>query len=91
LPFKGQEHRVTATERPMETKELLTRGAQWLGVLILVVAAMPLLAVAALVLRTILVPVALIGVVGGCLLYCVYPRFREWARHGPHHTHGAPS
>lgn len=75
----------------MDTKELLTRGAQWLGVLILVVAAMPLLAVVAWVLRIFIVPVAFVGVVGGCFLYCVYPRFREWARDGLHHTHGAPS
>ncbi len=75
----------------MNTKELLTRGTQWLGVIILVVAAMPVLAMAAWVARIFIVPAAFIGVVGGCFLYCVYPRFRDWARDEIHHTHGASS
>ena len=70
----------------MHTTDLLKTGAQWLGVFILLVAALPVMAVGAWVLRVLLVAAAGIALVGGCLLYCVYPRFRDWTHHVAHHN-----
>jgi len=70
----------------MDTRHLLTSGGQWLGVLILVVATLPLLAVGAWFLRGLLLIAAVAALVSGCALYCVYPRFRHWAHHVTHPT-----
>lgn len=75
----------------METRGLLNTGAQWLGVSVVLVAALPLMAVAAWVLRALLVIAVFVGLVSGCVLYCVYPRFRDWTRHATHYTHQASS
>ena len=79
------------TEKPMDARDLLKTGAQWLGVLLLLVAALPLMAVAAWVLRALLVTAAFVGLVSGCVLYCAYPRFRDWTHHVTHYTHEARS
>ena len=70
----------------MNTRHLLATGGLWLGVTILVVLALPLLAVGAWVLRVLLLVAAITAAVSGCLLYCVHPRFRHWASHLTHHT-----
>ena len=70
----------------MHTTDLPKTGAQWLGVFILLVAALRVMAVGAWVLRVLLVAAAGIALVGGCLLYCVYPRFRDWTHHVAHHN-----
>jgi ABC-type branched-subunit amino acid transport system permease subunit len=75
----------------MDTRDLLKTGAEWLVVLILVVAALPLMAVGAWVLRAVLVAAALVALLSGCILYCVYPRFRDWTHHVAHHTNEASS
>ena len=70
----------------MNAKEVLKTGALWLAVAILFVAALPLMAVGAWVLRAVLVVAVGIALVGGCILYCVVPRFRNWAHHLTHPT-----
>ena len=70
----------------MNARDLLKTGGQWLAVLFLLVAALPLLAVGAWVLRVFLVGAAGVALFSGCLLYCVYPRFRDWTRHVAQHT-----
>lgn len=73
----------------MHTRHLLTRGGQWLGVVILVVATLPLLAAVAWVLRALLIVAGLAALVGGCILYGVCPGLRHWASHLAHHSDGA--
>jgi hypothetical protein len=90
LPKYGQDNAIT-TETSMNTRHLLKTGAQWLGVLILLAAALPLVAVGAWVLRFVLVAAAAVALVSGCMLYCVYPRFRDWTHHVAHPTNEASS
>jgi membrane protein YdbS with pleckstrin-like domain len=73
----------------MDMRELLKTGGLWLGVVIVLIAGLPLLAVGAWVLRAVVVAAAAVGLVGGCVLYCVYPRFRAWTHHVAHHTNEA--
>ena len=75
----------------MDTRNLLKTGGQWLVVLILLVVAFPVMAVGAWVLRAVLVTAALLALFSGCVLYCVYPRFRDWAHHVAHHANEASS
>jgi len=75
----------------MDTRHLLIDGVEWLGIFILLVAALPLLAVGAWVLRAVLLVAGIIAVASGCITYCVYPRFRHWADHWIHPTHGVSS
>ena len=76
----------TATERPMDTRHVFLTTCQWVGVLILVVATLPLLAVGAWVARGLLVITVASALVCGCVLFCVYPRFRHWAIHSADST-----
>jgi cadmium resistance protein CadD (predicted permease) len=70
----------------MDTRHCLITTGQWLGLFILVVAALPLMAVGAWVFRALLIVTMAGGLVGGCILFCVYPRFRHWAIHSVDHT-----
>ena len=70
----------------MHTKDLLKTGAQWLVVLILLVAALPVMALGAWVLRAALVVAVILALFSGCILYCVHPRFRDWTRHLGRHN-----
>ena len=70
----------------MDTRHLLITTGQCVGVLILVVAALPLFAIGAWVARAVLVIGMGVALVGGCILFCVYPRFRHWAIHPTDHT-----
>ena len=60
-----------------------------MAVLVLVLAALPLLAEGAWMLRVVLVIAAVTALVSGCVLYCIYPRFRHWASQEFSHTAGA--
>lgn len=75
----------------MNTRDLLKTGGQWLAVLVLLVAVIPVMAVGAWVLRALLVTAAAVALFGGCVLYCVYPRFRDWTHHVAQHTNEASS
>jgi fatty acid desaturase len=86
LPTKGAGRGHHKPETPMNAKEVLKTGALWLAVAILFLAALPLMAIGAWVLRAVLLIAMLIALVGGCILYCVVPRFRDWAHHFAHPT-----
>ena len=75
----------------MDTRNLLKTGAEWLVVLILLGVALPVMAVGAWVLRVVLVTAALLALFSGCILYCVYPRFRDWTHHVANHANEASS
>jgi hypothetical protein len=74
---------VTATpnrdelERAMRARELVLRTAEWCGVLVLVVAALPVLALAGLVARGLAVVLGLVSVVGLAVLCGVHPGVRQ--------------
>lgn len=74
----------------MKSRNLLATGAEWCGVLLLVVLALPVLAVVAFLLRFAVLGVVAVGVAGVIVGYCVLPPVRRWANQavrsvGGHH------
>lgn len=63
----------------MNAREVLKLGLEWCGVLLLVVVTLPILAIAAFVLRFAVIGVLLVGAAGALVTYCIYPRVRHWA------------
>lgn len=66
---------------------------EWCGTLCLVAVTLPVLAVAAFILRGLLLAAALTALVAGAFVYWLNPRFRAWVDHrmGVNHsllTHG---
>jgi len=63
----------------MNARDLVKTGVEWCGVLLLVVVALPFVAIAAFVLRVAVVGGLILGLAGVIALYCVYPPVRRWA------------
>ena len=63
----------------MSARELVRTGVEWCGVLLLVVVALPFVAIAAFVLRVAVVGGLILGLAGVMALYCLYPPVRRWA------------
>lgn len=64
----------------MNARELLKLGAEYCGVLLLVVVTLPILAVAAFVLRFAVIGLLLVGLAGVLVTYCLYPPVRRWVK-----------
>lgn len=81
MAFATARHRDTPTkkklERAMRARELILKTAEWCGVLVLVVAALPLVALAGLVARGLAVVVGLATVLGLAVLCGVHAGVRE--------------
>ena len=57
----------------------LREALGWSGVMLAVAMSIPLLGLATLLLRTVLVPMVAAALVGGFVVYCANGRFRCWA------------
>jgi hypothetical protein len=51
------------------------------GTVLLVVVTLPIIAIAAFLIRGVLLVAAIAGIAGCVALYCLSPRFRHWAGH----------
>ena len=61
------------------------RGLELCGTMLLVVVSLPLIAIAAFLIRGVLLVAALAAIAGCIALFCVSPRFRHWAGHRSAH------
>ncbi len=61
-------------------KRMVEAGLCWGAAAVFTAVALPFLAIAALVLRAVLVVAGVIAGLGSAALYCANPRFRAWVR-----------
>jgi hypothetical protein len=65
-------------------RKLFREGICWGAAIVFAIVAVPLIAIAAIVLRPVLMLAAMVAGLGVAVLYCVSSRFRSWVgRHLP--------